>query len=141
MPSTAAGYGQRLATLAAGRVEIAWMFGGPTAGSKVGLLNVAAGTDRRELRRVMKRHKIDLDVEARAYSAHTSVLTIGTQTIHQLAALVEEQFVLDATYALVVTMMRQGINPLGRHHNWAFARHLLEDETELDGGLEPSRST
>ena len=33
--------------------------------------------------------------------------------------------ILDEVYKLTVSMMRQGLNPLQRFHNWEFAEDVL----------------
>lgn len=134
LPSTASGYGQRLATLNAGRLELVWLFAQDAAGSDVAMINLHPETDVRVLRKILRRHRISrFAVRRHDYSSMTSVVTVATDSLDDLAMLLEEPFILDSAYRLVATMMRQGLNPLRRHHNWALAADLLTP----DGGTVP----
>jgi hypothetical protein len=53
------------------------------------------------------------------------VWTIDAVGLDSLDAVLNDEHVLDEVYRLVVMLMRQGLNPLRRHHNHPFAGDVL----------------
>lgn len=130
LPSTnrSAGW-RRLCTLSAGRLEILRVFEEDLNGQKVlhWFLNLHPEASRRRVRSALAETDAqDSTVRRVAYRAVPErVWTIGAVGLGSLDALLEDEHVLDEAYRLVVMLMRQGLNPLRRHHNHPFASDVL----------------
>ncbi|MFC0680327.1 GIY-YIG nuclease family protein [Lysobacter korlensis] len=131
LPSTGQTEGShRMLTLSAGRLEILRVHEvtGGAAVERWAWLNL---TEEREpeANRILERiialgYDPNEAVTFPDYGSIADVAAVGVE-LRDLPALVREQTVLDAVYRLVVTAMRQGSAPLGRHHNQALANELL----------------
>jgi hypothetical protein len=129
LPSTnkSAGW-RRLCTLSAGRVEILRVFERTTTRKTIEwYLNLHPDASARKVRPLLEQTGArNAALKHHTYKAITKpVLTLNATGLHSLDALLQNEYVLDQVYGLVVTLMRQGINPLRHHHSHALARDVL----------------
>jgi hypothetical protein len=130
LPSTnrSAGW-RRLCTLSAGRLEILRVFEETLNGRKAlrWFLNLHPEASGRRVRSALAHvdapNSTVRRVPYRAVSER--VWTIDAVGLDSLDAVLKDEHVLNEVYRLVVMLMRQGMNPLRRHHNHQFATDVL----------------
>lgn len=129
LPSTNGAPGwRRMLTLSAGRLEILRFFE-DSSGRQTrypGYLNVTNSRTGIDLSRALRKARLGhLTLFNGRYQAFTSVHTIEIPDLVTAERVLDEDFILDAVYELVVASMRQGSAPLGRFHNWYLAEDLI----------------
>ncbi|PPG63106.1 hypothetical protein C5C27_06195 [Rathayibacter sp. AY2B7] len=130
LPSTnrSAGW-RRLCTLSAGRLEILRVFEETLNGRKAlrWFLNLHPEASGRRVRSALAHTDAqDPTIRRVAYKAVPQpVWTIGAVGLDSLDAVLDDDDILNEVYRLVVMLMRQGMNPLRRHHNHPFATDVL----------------
>jgi hypothetical protein len=116
---------QRLFTLSAGRLELLRVFEDTRAGVAQfrWYLNLHPEADETRVKVALRRtHATDGYVERVEYNAvKEPIITVNATGLGSLKALLANPYILDELYRLVVSLMRQGINPLRRNHNARFA--------------------
>ena len=132
LPSTNRSTGwRRLCTLSVGRLEVLRVFEERDAGttSMHWYMNLHPEATEQQVGRALKVAGVEnAHVERVAYKALPDpVLTVSAVGLESLGAVLRDGYVLDEVYKLVVSLMRQGINPIRRNHNWSFAIDVLRD--------------
>lgn len=132
---------RRLATLNAGRLEIAF-FNEHRNGAQLThetILNVAPPRDKRRFQAAL--HTVGLDHTStwvHDYSHETHVQVIWVPDLGLVEDLLADPYIADLAYQLIVQYLRLGSNPLRRHHNHLLTNdvfhHIAEDRVRTSSG-------